>query len=157
MMLINSLLSNADDDRWEEFIDELERLNVRKAVVVRLFPTRPTFLKLKSLTQRLMSSHTIEDLTSSILDFQANMIRVTYRRKTHFVDPAAEPSHLSALEYIWNASRLAEEQQPDGLYKWRKLGFQTEDPSREFAEVGVLGLDCLVRLPPFCFSAVEVD
>ena len=34
-MLINSLLSNADDDRWEEFIDELERLNVRKAVVVR--------------------------------------------------------------------------------------------------------------------------
>jgi engulfment/cell motility protein 1 len=35
MMLINSLLSNADDDRWEEFIDELERLNVRKAVVVR--------------------------------------------------------------------------------------------------------------------------
>lgn len=37
-MLINSLLSNADDDRWEEFVDELERLNVRKAVVVRLFP-----------------------------------------------------------------------------------------------------------------------
>jgi engulfment/cell motility protein 1 len=37
-MLINSLLSNADDDRWQEFIDELERLNVRKAVVVRLFP-----------------------------------------------------------------------------------------------------------------------
>ena len=36
MMLINSLLSNADDDRWEEFIDELEHLNVRKAVVVRL-------------------------------------------------------------------------------------------------------------------------
>jgi len=38
MMLINSLLSNADDNRWEEFIDELERLNVRKAVVVRLSP-----------------------------------------------------------------------------------------------------------------------
>ena len=37
MMLINSLLSNADDDRWKEFVDELERLNVRKAVVVRLF------------------------------------------------------------------------------------------------------------------------
>lgn len=35
-MLINSLLSNADDDRWEEFIDELERLNVRRVVVVRL-------------------------------------------------------------------------------------------------------------------------
>jgi hypothetical protein len=34
-MLINSLLSHASDARWEEFISELERLNVRKAVVVR--------------------------------------------------------------------------------------------------------------------------
>lgn len=34
MMLINSLLAHANDDRWEEFIAEMERLNVRKAVVV---------------------------------------------------------------------------------------------------------------------------
>lgn len=34
MMLINSLLSHASDTRWEEFIGELERLNVRKAVAV---------------------------------------------------------------------------------------------------------------------------
>ena len=34
MMLINSLLANASDARWEEFISELERLNVHKAVVV---------------------------------------------------------------------------------------------------------------------------
>ena len=44
-MLINSLLSNADDDRWQEFIDELERLNVRKAVVVRPSPLQSMFLK----------------------------------------------------------------------------------------------------------------
>ena len=36
MMLINSLLSHASDARWEEFISDLEKLNVRKAVVVRL-------------------------------------------------------------------------------------------------------------------------
>ena len=100
--------------------------------------------KLRGFLQRLMSSHTIEDLTSSILDFQANMIRVTYRRKIHSVDPVREPAHLTALEYIWDASKLTEEQQPDGPYKWRKLGFLTEDISREFSEVGVLGLDCLV-------------
>jgi engulfment/cell motility protein 1 len=144
MMLINSLLSNADDDRWEAFIDELERLNVRKAVVVRLFLLYFLPQTLKWFAQRLMSSHTIEDLTSSILDFQANMIRVTYRRKTHFVDPIREPSHLAALEYIWRASKLMGEQQSDVPYKWRKLGFLTEDISQEFAEVGVLGLDCLV-------------
>lgn len=35
MMLINSLLAHVNDTRWEEFIGELDRLNVRKAVVVR--------------------------------------------------------------------------------------------------------------------------
>lgn len=35
MMLINSLLSHVNDTHWEEFIAELDRLNVRKAVVVR--------------------------------------------------------------------------------------------------------------------------
>jgi len=103
-----------------------------------------------------MSSHTIEDLTSSILDFQANMIRVTYRRKTHFVDPATEPSHLSALAYIWDASKLVEEQQHDGPYKWRKLGFLTEDVNREFADVGVFGLDCLVRPSSLWFLVVKI-
>jgi engulfment/cell motility protein 1 len=34
MMLINSLLSHANDTWWDEFINELERLNVRRAVVV---------------------------------------------------------------------------------------------------------------------------
>lgn len=35
MMLINSLLAHASDARWDEFIEELERLNVSKAVIVR--------------------------------------------------------------------------------------------------------------------------
>lgn len=34
MMLINSLLAHASDDCWDEFIAEIERLNVRKAVIV---------------------------------------------------------------------------------------------------------------------------
>ena len=36
MMLINSLLAHASDVQWEEFIEEVERLNVRKAVIVRV-------------------------------------------------------------------------------------------------------------------------
>ena len=36
MMLINALLTHVSDERWDEFIGELERLNVRKAVVVSL-------------------------------------------------------------------------------------------------------------------------
>jgi engulfment/cell motility protein 1 len=34
-MLINSLLSHVNDARWDEFVYELEQLNVRKAAIVR--------------------------------------------------------------------------------------------------------------------------
>ncbi|TFK85502.1 hypothetical protein K466DRAFT_494625 [Polyporus arcularius HHB13444] len=126
MMLINSLMAHASDPRWDEFIAELERLNVRKAVI------------------RLMSSHTIEDLTSCILDFQANMVRVTFRKKTTLVEPDFEPLHSTALQFIWEQSKLQEEREDAmTLIKWRKLGFDTEDIGHEFREVGVLGLDCL--------------
>ncbi|KAF7793496.1 hypothetical protein EIP86_004608 [Pleurotus ostreatoroseus] len=126
MMLINSLMAHASDVQWEEFIGEIERLNVPKAVI------------------RLMASQTIEDLTSGILDFQANMVRVTYRKKTTIVEPEIEPTHTTSLVYIWQHSRQREE--PDGeggTLKWRKLGFESEDLMQEFEEVGVLGLDCL--------------
>ncbi|KAF7356574.1 hypothetical protein MVEN_00991100 [Mycena venus] len=127
MMLINSLLAHASDTRWEEFIAELEKLNVRKAVV------------------RLMSSHTIEDLTSCILDFQANFIRVTYRKKTTLVDTEADASHATAVKAIWASSKLTESVDESGqVMKWRLLGFDSEDIEHEFNEgVGVLGLECL--------------
>ena len=87
----------------------------------------------------------IEDLTSCILDFQANMVRVTYQKKMTVVEPEIEPTHTTSLVYIWTHSKTREE--PDGeggTLKWRKLGFETEDLMREVGEVGVLGLDCWV-------------
>lgn len=128
MMLINSLLAHASDTRWEEFISELERLNVRKAVV------------------RLMSSHTIEDLTSCILDFQANFIRVTFRKKTTLVDVEAEPSHAAALNAIWASTKLSESVDETGqVLKWRLLGLDSENVEAEFNDVGLLGLECLKK------------
>ncbi|KAG6866583.1 hypothetical protein C0991_002071 [Blastosporella zonata] len=127
MMLINSLLTHASDARWDEFIAELERLNVRKAVI------------------RLMSLHIMEDLTSCILDFQANIVRVTYRKKTTLVEPESELSHAAALDYIWASSKLGQEKDDQGVVKWRQLGFETENMVQEFSEVGVLGLDCLKK------------
>lgn len=93
-----------------------------------------------------MSSHTIEDLTSCILDFQAHIIRITYRRKTTLVDLENEPSQVADLRYIWSSSNLSEEQDEHGQnLKWRKLGFDSEDIEQEFNDVGLLGLDCLVN------------
>ncbi|KAH7890792.1 ELMO/CED-12 family-domain-containing protein [Phlebopus sp. FC_14] len=142
MMLINSLLSHVNDARWDEFTAELERLNVRKAVI------------------RLMSSH-VEDLTSCVLDFQANIVRVTYRKKTTLVEPEVEPTHASALQYVWDTSKLLQEVDASGhTLKWRKLGFDTENIIEEFQDVGVLGLDCLVYFVqdnPEIFSKVVLE
>ena len=95
-----------------------------------------------------MSSHVIEDLTSSILDFQANEARIILRRKYQPVDPIVHIEHFNALRYIWTTSKSEEEEDPvsggSSLRKWREIGFETEDVSHEFEAVGVLGLDCLV-------------
>jgi engulfment and cell motility protein 1 len=144
-MLINSLLAHATDTWWEVFISQLERLNTRKAIIVSpIVPCGAT--RADGITQRLMSSHTVEDLTSCVLDFQGNMARVIYRKKTTLVEPDVEETHAAALDYIWTNSRLQAEMAPDGTkLKWRQLGFASENLSHEFTEVGVLGLDCLVR------------
>jgi hypothetical protein len=144
-MLINSLLAHATDTWWEVFISQLERLNTRKAIIVSpVVPCGATRTD-GTLTQRLMSSHTVEDLTSCVLDFQGNMARVIYRKKTTLVEPDVEETHAAALDYIWTNSRLQVETAPDGTtLKWRQLGFGSENLSHEFSEVGVLGLDCLV-------------
>ncbi|KAL0577912.1 hypothetical protein V5O48_004077 [Marasmius crinis-equi] len=126
MMLINTLVSHANDVRWEEFIGELERLNTRRAVV------------------RLMSNHMMEELTSCILDFQANMLRVAYRKKSTPVESESRASHLANLNFIWTSSRLEEDVDGESKpLKWRKLGFDSEDVDHEFNDVGVLGLQCL--------------
>lgn len=96
-----------------------------------------------------MSSHTIEDLTSCILDYQANVVRATYRRKMTMVEPGAVPSHAQALAFIWSESKVSEMEGLGGIRKWRQLGFDTEDITQEFHEVGVLGLQCLVCLSKY--------
>ena len=53
-----------------------------------------------------MSYHTIEELSSSILDFQTNFVRVVFRKKTSLVDPIMEMSHRIDLDYIWGSARL---------------------------------------------------
>ncbi|KZS90782.1 hypothetical protein SISNIDRAFT_551368 [Sistotremastrum niveocremeum HHB9708] len=143
MMLINSLLSHATDLYWEDLTTTLERLNVRKSVT------------------RLMSSHSshlIEDLTSSILSFQSALVRLTFRKKTTPVNPEDDPAHEQMMNAIWNAAKLVEEYDSEGIVKWRKLGFDSEDLTKEFEGVGVLGLECLKSLvqdnPDFFAKAV---
>jgi engulfment and cell motility protein 1 len=87
----------------------------------------------------------MEDLTSCILDFQANMLRVMHRKKTTPVESEVVPGHAADLDYIWSRSKLEEERDEEDIpLKWRKLGFDSEDIDYEFRDVGTLGLECLV-------------
>ena len=113
-----------------------------------------------------MSSHVIEDLTSSILDFQANEVRFILRKKTEPVEPYDNTVHYKTLQYIWQSSKVEEEKDtdersgPDATVKWRKLGFRSEDLTHEFHNVGVLGLECLrnlVRADPDYFAKVVLE
>jgi engulfment/cell motility protein 1 len=92
-----------------------------------------------------MSLAEIEELTSCILDFQANIVNVTIKKKDTLVDPDADATHALAMKSIWDVSRLEEEYDEHGqVLKWRKLGFETEEIPYEFRDTGLLGLECLV-------------
>ncbi|KIO34104.1 hypothetical protein M407DRAFT_223702 [Tulasnella calospora MUT 4182] len=148
MLLINSLLKNATDTQWEELADQLERLNVRKAVI------------------RLTSLTTSEELTSSTLEFQANLMSFAYRRKNTPLDLSSIYVR-NALDTIWAAAKLPQPEprtptrhtprsspkihtgfqdvgNGDGiLYEepgsdqqfWVKLGFDSENLRAEFARI----------------------
>jgi len=138
-MLISSLLSHAKEAHWDEFTLEIERL---------------------------MSSHSIEDSTPSILDFQANMVRVASRRKNAPLTPERDEVQ-ALLNMIWRVSKVDETPlemygsprveplmtpQLNGHPKvlaplegwWWKLGFGSDDRRAEFKIGGMLALDCLV-------------
>lgn len=96
----------------------------------------------------------MEELASSILDFQANMIRMAYRRKITPVDTDI-PKVQETLDFIWQCARVEEIAQLDSALvspdKWVKIGLGSEHIRAEFARVGMLGLDCLVSVLVYAY------
>lgn len=113
-----------------------------------------------------MSSSSIDETASSILEFQANIVRTTYRRKISPVDPDVPKIH-DALDFIWQCARIDDSDGDSVIVgssgtggvglgvrrgvlantekeRWVKIGFGTEHIRQEFAKVGILGLECLV-------------
>ncbi|CEH11865.1 Regulator of Rac1, required for phagocytosis and cell migration [Ceraceosorus bombacis] len=141
LSLINSLMRHASPSLFETFTAELDKLNVSKAVT------------------RLMDSTRGEELSSSILEYQNNVIRVLHKRLNTAVSPTKQ-RHASALSHMWLQAQVTEtvssdDTDPDGnrslpavpgsagnRFKWRRLGFETENISKEFTRTGWLGLEC---------------
>lgn len=119
MTLINSLLSHATPAHWIDLTSALERLNTSRAVI------------------RLMSSHTIEDLTNSILDYQGNIVRVIYFKKMRRVQVsdrygvdddygdggyAGDGEQEAILDYVWNCANLEVDEESSGYLNGHGVG-----------------------------------
>lgn len=151
LSLINSLMRHVSDNLFDAFTSELERLGVSKAVA------------------RLMDSNRGEELTSSILEYQINVIRVAHHRLRTSVTPT-DKRHVSALSYLWLQARIPETTTAEGStqsfggtaqkFKWRRLGFEHENVAKDFVRTGWLGLECcehFVRNDPEAYAKIILE
>ncbi|KAK0555177.1 hypothetical protein OC846_001057 [Tilletia horrida] len=136
LSLINSLIRHVTDKHFEALTSELEGFGISRAVT------------------RLMDSNRGDELSTSILEYQNNYIRMTRQKLRTAVTPA-DKRHVSALSYIWLQAKLSDaatfptspgDRSSVGTtgtkMKWRKLGFYSENVAKEFAQTGLLGLEC---------------
>lgn len=135
LQLINALMRDAitsdDEAEWPKFIKRIQDLGVIKAVYV------------------LMQSSALQDLAHPLLEFQQlTKILLSRWREVH-VD-VTKPEHRRTVKAIHLSSnppekdRLQEKetnQKPKhDPYKWRRLGFSTENPEPDFEDMGFLGM-----------------
>ncbi|KAL8709263.1 MAG: hypothetical protein Q9220_006006 [cf. Caloplaca sp. 1 TL-2023] len=136
LQLINALMRDAvindGETEWPKFIKKLQDLGVIKAVYA------------------LMQSTALQDLAHPLLEFQA-LTKVLLRRWRDVVVDLHKPEHRRALKGIHLASNPekpldAMEDKEDSKEKkqnpekWRRLGFESENPGWEFEDTGYLGM-----------------
>lgn len=148
LQLINSLvrdsITNSPEPEWPKFIKRLQDLGVIKAVY------------------GLMRGTAIHDLAGPLLEFQA-LTKVLLKKWRDVRVDVEKPEHRRALKGLHAASK-PEKTPPERLHtatteesreteretekgsrrhnseKWRRLGFETENPASEFEDAGFLGL-----------------
>ncbi|KAK0540293.1 hypothetical protein OC835_000744 [Tilletia horrida] len=153
LSLINSLVRHVTDNHFEALTSELESFGISRAVT------------------RLMDSNRGDELSTSILEYQNNYIRMTRQRLRTTVTPA-DKRHVSALSYIWLQANLSDTANvppspgdrtsigpgtAGSKMKWRKLGFNSENVAKEFVQAGLLGLECyesFVKADPEVYAQI---
>lgn len=137
LQLINSLMRDSithdSEAEWPKFIQRLQDLGVIRAVYM------------------LMQDSALHDLAHPLLEFQS-LTKVLLRKWKDIPLDQEKPEHRRALKGVYLASspkvtedavesgdeaRRSKRHHPE---KWRRLGFETENPAAEFYEVGFLGM-----------------
>ncbi|KAK4919702.1 hypothetical protein LTR66_016779, partial [Elasticomyces elasticus] len=131
LQLINALMRDALREEshtdWPRFVKELHDLGVTGGVA------------------DLMKGDVAESLISPLLDFQG-LTKSLLRKRRHVKFDTGLRDHRTALKNVhlsskptaWHGS--ADGKQKHHPEKWRRLGFQTENPAWEFEEMGFLGM-----------------
>ncbi|KAL7317107.1 hypothetical protein PS15m_003505 [Mucor circinelloides] len=94
---------------------------------------------LKKSVLKLMKNHPSAELKLMILEYQTVFIQNINMRHGTAVS-MHNPRHLNMLNDIWEAAKVDQIDIP-GAKKWKKIGFTTEVPQREFGRTGVFGLE----------------
>ena len=136
LLLINSLtrehITNDSEADWPKFIKELHDLGVIEAVYT------------------LMQSTALQDLSHPLLEFQA-LSKVLLRKWRDMPVDLDKSDHRRALKNIHLASNPERVMTPvddseesvkrrHNPEKWRRLGFESENPAWDFEDVGYLGM-----------------
>ncbi|CDH48520.1 related to engulfment and cell motility gene 1protein [Lichtheimia corymbifera JMRC:FSU:9682] len=121
LTLLTSMLKYVTDDHRSELLEGIDNSNARKNVL------------------RIMDNHPPEELKEQVLEFQSALIHNADRRRKTQIS-IYNPRHAKMLNNIWEAANVQDIPIP-GAKKWRKLGFSSEVPHREFGRAGVFGLE----------------
>ncbi|RUS12924.1 LOW QUALITY PROTEIN: ELMO/CED-12 family-domain-containing protein [Endogone sp. FLAS-F59071] len=179
LSLINALLKHVTDLYRIEFTAMLDSLNVRKTVSVgslafslffffRSTPIRTLDILILSIRShlpplspmtfhlRLMNDHPSDELAEHLMEFQSLTIRNAHRRRKTQISLDNE-RHRAMLEEIW---ALAQVQDVQGTTKWRRIGFSTESPQREFHRAGYFALEnmyAFTKKDPEAFAKIILE
>lgn len=142
LQLINSLMRDSitrgPDNEWPKFMEQLKCLGVMKAVYT------------------LMEGTALQDLAQPLLEFQT-LTKILLRRWRDIPVDMTNYEHKRILMSVYHLS-YPDRRDPSPIVgnvlinavkgleyeKWRRLGFDSENPQWEFADMGFLGLMDLI-------------
>ncbi|CAO3623991.1 unnamed protein product [Cunninghamella blakesleeana] len=120
LSLLTAMLKTVTDEHRNELPEKLDQLGISKNIV------------------RIMNNPLSDELKGQVLEYQtANILNAVHRRKT----PVSlhNSQDMKMLNEIWDAAKVSNIQ-IHGARKWKKIGFSSESPQKEFGRTGLFGL-----------------
>ncbi|CAO3609669.1 unnamed protein product [Cunninghamella echinulata] len=120
LALLTAMLKTVTEEHRNELPERLDQLGISKNIV------------------RIMNNHLSEELKGQLLEYQtADIQNAVQRRKT----PVSlnNTKDMKMLNEIWDAAKVSSIQ-VHGARKWKKIGFSSESPQKEFSRTGLFGL-----------------